>query len=403
MCGIFGWHFLRGNGLTNAQRQAFVIALAIQNVKRGDKSWGLHLLGRRGGTKTFKGLGKIGCAPELGLAAQSPAGFGHTRHPTTGDVTVANAHPFAYKGIVMAHNGVIYNHGDLVRGGHAAAVDSEHLVHALAGDLPFSEIKGYGSIEWTREDHKGQILLCRMRGGSLSVYGLTVGKRRVGVVWSSDEDHLLAALECAGIENIFEYKAMPEGEVFSVYDGQLRHTTEAKIELSEGFGRSWDDDGWDARAMARYYNWRDRQTSGTSSLTGTSGRMINICPSCYGELLPSGWCQNCREIKHPWRAPRYEAPKPEKLEETKPEATTYTVELETREDRDKQIEDMARDLGLTFDPEFNVYRDSNGDAILKSEIEDVVRWLEEADEQAKADSLGEKPDNVIYLPSGSES
>jgi hypothetical protein len=275
MCGIFGWSFGKGAAqvITDLQRITFLGALAIANEQRGDKSWGVAAVSKKNVVLIDKGVGPISRAASLGGLLRAPQGFGHTRWPTVGEVTAANAHPFQYKRWTMAHNGVIYNHLDLnkARGRTdlACAVDSQQLIRALAGELDFDDIEGYGSMEWLDAERPGSMFLCQMLNGELAVRGIWSGGEVVGTVWASSEDHLKYALDAAGIDS--RRFAFEETEVMEVRGGKL-FETKSRIKLTEG---------------RRTKRWNEYQWAGEEADA--------LCPHC-GDLLPAGagWCTNCQ-------------------------------------------------------------------------------------------------------------
>lgn len=357
MCGIFGWHFKKGAPFTKGQRLILVSVLAAMNESRGSQSWGLHVQSK-GRALTSKNVGPITKAVCLADYARYPIGFGHTRAPTTGDVCQANAHPFTYKGFTLAHNGVIYNHDDLMKGAWLrdtpkVNVDSEHLVRALAGDMSFSQIKGYGAIVWTKEGKPGDVYLCRMRMGDLEVFGLHDDQGRdVGAVWSSDGDHAIEAMKIAGMDDDYYcYRQPKEGKVYVISDGMLRKTHEPDIELASGTGRTWESYGvdWadhDTAALERYYAWRERRVARTQAPETTVGAH-GLCAVCYGNLTESGWCMDCQKFQ-----PRY-------------------AEKAVKKDPEQAIVSFAEQLGLQPQGPID-WQDSSGNTVTRGELLDLM-------------------------------
>lgn len=209
--------------------------LASSNDNRGGDSWGYHIPGRG----SFRGLGDI--APNTIKMYGAPIILAHTRKATQGAITKENAHPFEIGKIIGAHNGMISNHDELNRNyERTCAVDSMHLFHHLNEERPFSDISGYGAIEWiNKEDDENKIYLCKMSAGDLAVYGLGDNTKNVqGIVWSSDEDHLKSALTAANLK-AFPYK-VNTGEVCFVHNGKY-YVTEGKLELAPQYSNyhSW--------------------------------------------------------------------------------------------------------------------------------------------------------------------
>jgi hypothetical protein len=176
---------------------------------------------------TRRALGTICKAQGVAKLGLAPLVMAHTRAATHGDVTVANAHPFEAGPFVLAHNGVIFNHEEVnAKRQRKCAVDSEHLVLNLAEGVPFTELEGYGAVEYFDRTQPDAVKLCRMRNGSLAVYGVESARNRpAGVVWSSDAAHLESALGAARLD-YFRYREPEEGVVYTVRGGGLYRSKE---------------------------------------------------------------------------------------------------------------------------------------------------------------------------------
>ncbi|MBV9087725.1 MAG: hypothetical protein JOY79_09590 [Acidobacteriaceae bacterium] len=198
------------------------MSLAQSNDQRGGHSWGVVKLDN--GIEIDKGLGDMGDGAYAVLDTRSM--YGHCRWATHGEKTIENAHPFEIGHLVGAHNGVLSNHLQLnMKYQRAFKVDSMHLFAHLRDGLPFDDIEGYGAIEWVDRRDPKVIRLARLRNGQLAVYGIGTPRATVGVVWSSDERHLVQALNVAGIDTYFSYH-MTEGAVYKVTNGEIRVTSD---------------------------------------------------------------------------------------------------------------------------------------------------------------------------------
>jgi hypothetical protein len=236
MCGIFGWSFRKRCGIADGQREALASTLAIANTDRGTDSWGAYILDKHGKATVLRNTGSIA---KLSFAAISkePLFMGHTRQATTGAATIPNAHPFEVGNLLLAHNGVIYNHSELNKKyDRKCEVDSMHLAMHMAEGKKFDDIEGYGSIQWVDRSKPSKIWLCRMNRGQLACYGVTAdpgSKRLLGIVWSSTERHAERALDAAGL-HYFQYKDYGEGVLYSVQCGRTGvYTKSEKLLLKD--------------------------------------------------------------------------------------------------------------------------------------------------------------------------
>src|SRR3989338_3703185 len=109
MCGIVGYI---------GDREACGVLLdGLKRLEyRGYDSSGVAVLGKQG-LQVERAEGKL-CALEKKLASQKISGrigIGHTRWATHGIPSERNAHPHRVKEIVVVHNGIIENYGELRR------------------------------------------------------------------------------------------------------------------------------------------------------------------------------------------------------------------------------------------------------------------------------------------------
>lgn len=195
MCGIFGWHC--AGELTKIQKhKTRVLAgvLAHTNDSRGGDSWGAYMHGQ-----VFKGLGDmVGAGSQVfDRMSHTKVCLAHTRKATHGTVTLANAHPFEFGKIVGAHNGIVSNHSELNwKFGRKCEVDSEHIFLNLNEDKPFEDIQAWGAIEYVnKEIGEDSVFIGRFNSGELSIAKI----EGFGVVWSSEQSHLISAIGISGI------------------------------------------------------------------------------------------------------------------------------------------------------------------------------------------------------------
>lgn len=275
MCGIFGFMFKK-EGISSEQRGALLTVLAFGNAKRGDDSWGFWNGSRN---EVTRGLGSI----EKGIhrVFNSKYGFGHTRKGTCGAITIPNAHPFEIGDIVGAHNGMIMNHSELnTKYKREHEVDSMHIFSHLNESRGLDDIRGYGAIEWMKKNSPGKIYLCRLSGGDLSIRGIAgPDGKEVGIVWSSDDNHLKTALMASGFDSS-EYQ-VEQNKVFLVEGGEL-FKTDKTLQLAERFSQessySWEDGYGHGR---RYFHGgstglstRGAQTEEKKESGGTTSKKI---------------------------------------------------------------------------------------------------------------------------------
>ncbi|MDE2425627.1 MAG: class II glutamine amidotransferase [Elusimicrobia bacterium] len=244
MCGIFGWSYPKNSNISRAQRSIIAAVLANGNDTRGGDSWGVCVINKDKTTEIKKGLGDIIEFPGYKIG-ENDLVLCHTRKATKGSICVKNAHPFEVGDIVGAHNGVIYNDDDLQKKyKREFEVDSTHIFGHIAEGLDFSEIKGYGAIEFIRKSDPSKVYLADINRGDLSVYAIKKEENKDdkkeakshGCIWSSNGRHIDEALKLAGIEDHTVYK-IEEGTVYYVTEGNL-YVTEEKLKIESGFTSS---------------------------------------------------------------------------------------------------------------------------------------------------------------------
>jgi len=135
MCGIVGY--------MGPQDGVPVVMDGLRKLEyRGYDSAGVAVF-QHGHIANFRSVGKLRELEKKLLLADfcgSPA-IGHTRWATHGRPTEPNAHPHAYEGVVVVHNGIVENYialrEELISSGHqfSSETDTEIISHLIAREL----------------------------------------------------------------------------------------------------------------------------------------------------------------------------------------------------------------------------------------------------------------------------
>ncbi len=135
MCGIVGY--------VGSKQCVDVVVNGLKKLEyRGYDSAGVAVVGAAGLT-VARAKGKLRNLCEKLAERPLPGctGIGHTRWATHGRPSDENAHPHAYNGVAVVHNGIIENHlelkSQLAGKGHrfASETDTEIFAHLISDEL----------------------------------------------------------------------------------------------------------------------------------------------------------------------------------------------------------------------------------------------------------------------------
>jgi glucosamine--fructose-6-phosphate aminotransferase (isomerizing) len=187
MCGIVGY--------VGPREAAPILISGLRKLEyRGYDSAGIAILADRK-LQVLRCRGKLDVLDTLVRKEQprGSIGIGHTRWATHGRPSDENAHPHAYGGVAVVHNGIIENHLELRSAlktrGHrfGSETDTEifaHLIAEAAGsDLleavrgALSQVKGTYALAVLSEHHPGSLVVAK--NASPLVLGLGHGEQFV--------------------------------------------------------------------------------------------------------------------------------------------------------------------------------------------------------------------------------
>ena len=170
MCGIVGY---------TGERQAVGVLLdgLAQLEYRGYDSTGICLAGADGFTRVRAddNLAALRTLVDVAPDSPAPAGIGHTRWATHGEVSVSNTHPFVGcdTGFAVVLNGIIENftelRDELVDRGHRfeSSTDAEVVVHLLEEHAHLEPEDAMARATGHLEGHFAIVALDRRRPGVL--------------------------------------------------------------------------------------------------------------------------------------------------------------------------------------------------------------------------------------------
>jgi len=135
MCGIVGY--------VGEKESAPILVAGLKRLEyRGYDSAGVAVVNGHG-LSVVRACGKLKNLEKrlLDEMPQGTVGIGHTRWATHGRPSDENAHPHAYQGVAVVHNGILENHlvlkKELLAKGHlfSSETDSEVFAHLIAEEL----------------------------------------------------------------------------------------------------------------------------------------------------------------------------------------------------------------------------------------------------------------------------
>lgn len=226
MCGIFG-------AIGTNPNASILRSLALLNESRGRHALGFFgsdiPVWKRAGAASDLLTTKDFCSYHESWSSCWFVG-GHTRFPTRGKNTSANAHPFVVDRFTLSHNGC-------VSAPHHFEVDSMWFPHLLGihdGDYQksFENVDGYWSLAWT--DGKSFFLQCWLNE-------LAMIEHDSVVYYSSDARHLSAAVGLP-LDDVYHFD--PKGETWQFHAegrGEKMADFKANKTQSRSSMRHWSD------------------------------------------------------------------------------------------------------------------------------------------------------------------
>ena len=193
MCGLGGYVTFSETPDTRLVTALAVIAVKMED--RGIQSWGWT-----DGRDIVKGIGRISYGLGDPKLYRTPVAMIHTRHATQGAITADNSHPYAIKGLIGMHNGMLDNHHELNQvHNRECVVDSQHIFHHIADGANLKDIAGYGTIVYT-DVATQRHYIGHFNGGELAI----AFKSDIGYLFASTGTALRAAMTLAGF-NVDEW------------------------------------------------------------------------------------------------------------------------------------------------------------------------------------------------------
>lgn len=205
MCGLVG---VAGKIFT-AEKEAFKW-LHYFDIKRGEHSTGMAIVGDKGDTKVLKEVGYTTKLWEkypdeftlshLYKSTDCKVLMGHNRYATTGAKTADNAHPFKHGKITGAHNGTLSAWWlDKLDGNKLFDVDSEAIFYSLnknGFEKTMATLHGAWALTWW-DEYTSTLNFIRNEERTLFYQW---DKSGTTMFWASESWMLMAALSLAKID-----------------------------------------------------------------------------------------------------------------------------------------------------------------------------------------------------------
>ena len=240
MCGLGGFSRSAESTITDPARLAQTLAMLLDD--RGEDATGFGWWSQEDRERVWfakDGEEAIVFAPTVQMPDSMTTCIVHTRNGTKGSKKDnANNHPVVTDGIVLVHNGVVYNDSDIIKelGTEKlpGEVDTRALAHLLAfgpevhgTDRPeelLERVDGWASIAWLNTDQPDVLHLAKLKQSPLYI-AWTTGE---DLIFASTQGHVEAAAHLMGIE-LVDGKYIKEGRYFTVKDGEIIFDADVKL------------------------------------------------------------------------------------------------------------------------------------------------------------------------------
>lgn len=293
MCGLCGFATKKGTRLTKGQlnkRADVMESLLIANEVRGSHSTGVALIYENGG-RNEEILKQAIAARDFvkehevkkALRKHPRVVLGHTRYATMGGISKETAHPFQEGSIVGTHNGVIYNHAEIVEiVGQEIRVDSQAVFKLLNKNRnrfnkTFKHVRGSCALAWVnmRDTDKTYLI---SHENPLSVARVPSINT---LFWSSQLDHLEPVVK-SRFGDDYQIFTLKHDKVYVIDKNLLINGHEVKFKeynysaytgTSRYNPRYEDDRDWDRiYPNTDYEAAKEQITKNKSQLALTSGK-----------------------------------------------------------------------------------------------------------------------------------